>query len=454
MFGSILIDNKGANQSLDDTDKKADGLGGKLGSMIGTAAKWGAGLAGAATLVGGAMFGAANKASEAASQIADMSVRTGLATGTLQELKFASEQVGVNFESITNASAKLNKVMADAADGNEKAGAAFSQLGVEVTGSDGKLRAMGEVFPEVLTKLADMENKSERNALAMQMFGKGAVELVPLLDQGSGGIDALTKKAHDLGLVMNEEAISAGDKFGDSLDAVKSSVGALGNEVGLAFMPIIQTLLDWILENMPAIKETASKAFDAIKTVVMAAWKVFDENFLPILKQLWGIFKDDLLPIMKSLYDFIKPTFPIIGDIVETAFKIVVKSVQTVVDIFEKVVEIIKKAVEWLKKFNSTPVDDKQPKTGVGVADNGGSSGIAGFASGTSFAPGGVALVGEKGPELVNLPRGSQVIPNHKLGAVGGGTANIVIELDGRTIAKVIGEPLVEQIRVRTGLTI
>lgn len=42
---------------------------------------------------------------------------------------------------------------------------------------------------------------------------------------------------------------------------------------------------------------------------------------------------------------------------------------------------------------------------------------IPGFASGTNFAPGGVALVGEKGPELVNLPRGSQVIPNHKLTA-------------------------------------
>lgn len=40
------------------------------------------------------------------------------------------------------------------------------------------------------------------------------------------------------------------------------------------------------------------------------------------------------------------------------------------------------------------------------------------FAEGTNYAPGGMALVGEKGPELVNLPRGSQVIPNHKLGSV------------------------------------
>ncbi|MDW9681789.1 phage tail length tape measure family protein [Sinorhizobium meliloti] len=43
--------------------------------------------------------------------------------------------------------------------------------------------------------------------------------------------------------------------------------------------------------------------------------------------------------------------------------------------------------------------------------------GIPGFAAGTNFAPGGLAIVGEKGPELVNLPRGSSVTPNHRLNA-------------------------------------
>lgn len=54
------------------------------------------------------------------------------------------------------------------------------------------------------------------------------------------------------------------------------------------------------------------------------------------------------------------------------------------------------------------------------VAPLGASLGIPGFASGTNFAPGGLALVGERGPELVNLPRGSQVVPNHELGGMGG----------------------------------
>ena len=49
-----------------------------------------------------------------------------------------------------------------------------------------------------------------------------------------------------------------------------------------------------------------------------------------------------------------------------------------------------------------------------------GGGGLEFFARGTDYAPGGAAIVGEEGPELVHLPRGSKVIPNHKLGQGGG----------------------------------
>jgi hypothetical protein len=68
--------------------------------------------------------------------------------------------------------------------------------------------------------------------------------------------------------------------------------------------------------------------------------------------------------------------------------------------------------------------------------------GIPGFANGTDYAPGGLALVGEEGPELVNLPRGSQVIPNDRLrmmtnprimsvGSAGAGVVNQTINMRG-----------------------
>ena len=53
--------------------------------------------------------------------------------------------------------------------------------------------------------------------------------------------------------------------------------------------------------------------------------------------------------------------------------------------------------------------------------------GVPGFAMGTNFAPGGLAIVGERGPELVNLPRGSKVFPNGQTEAMLGGGANVTI---------------------------
>jgi phage-related protein len=440
LFGSVLIDNDKANQSLDSTDKKAQGLGGKLGGMIGTAAKWATGFGVAALAVGGAMLSVATKASETASAINDMSARTGIATDTLQELKFASEQVGVNFESMTNASAKLNKMMADAAGGSKKARTAFEELKVEYQDGTGKLRAMGDVFPEVLTKLADMENKSERNALAMQVFGKGAVELVPLLDQGSVGIEELTKKAHDLGLVMSEEAVQAGDKFGDSLDQVKASFGSLGTEVGVAFMPLFQGLFDWVLKNMPAFREFFTKALGAVNAAFTEGGKIVSEKYAPVFKELWRVLNESVLPMLKELYEFIKPTFPIIGIIITTAMDAAVISLKAVIWAVEKISNAIQIALSWINKFNATPV--KQKETGVNFIDNNQNKsilgGMAGFADGTDFAPGGSALVGERGPEIVNLPRGSRVIPNHELGAGKEVTINVPVYLDGNVIARII----------------
>lgn len=68
----------------------------------------------------------------------------------------------------------------------------------------------------------------------------------------------------------------------------------------------------------------------------------------------------------------------------------------------------------------------------------GASSRIPGFATGTNFAPGGLAWVGERGRELVNLPRGSQVVPNHELKGLGGAQVQIIpspyfdVVVDGR----------------------
>ncbi|MBP1992551.1 phage tail tape measure protein [Paenibacillus eucommiae] len=74
----------------------------------------------------------------------------------------------------------------------------------------------------------------------------------------------------------------------------------------------------------------------------------------------------------------------------------------------------------------------KSGKEGIeaGAVTAGGSATITvpAHASGTNFAPGGLSLVGEEGPELVNLPRGSQVYPNDRTEQLLGGGSSIIIQ--------------------------
>ena len=51
------------------------------------------------------------------------------------------------------------------------------------------------------------------------------------------------------------------------------------------------------------------------------------------------------------------------------------------------------------------------------------------FARGVENFGGGLAIVGERGPELVNLPKGSDVIPNNQIATTGGGSTTININV-------------------------
>lgn len=257
-----------------------------FGEMIGTAAKVGVAIGAAAVAAGGALFTLAKNTSDAASEINDMSERTGLSTDRLQELKYATKLVGVEFSSITGAVKNLTNNMADAGEGGKKQAEAFKDLHVKVKGVGGQLRDIDDIFPEVISKLADMQNETKRNALAADIFGKSANELVPLLNQGSEGIKKFTDEAHKYGTVMSKDAIDAGDKFGDSLDILKMSFSGIISQIGSEVIPVFQKMADTLIRNMPEIKKTIGDVIEKyVKPAFEGLWKAitFAKNALDIL---------------------------------------------------------------------------------------------------------------------------------------------------------------------------
>jgi len=316
LFGSILIDNDKANESISKTEGKADSLGGKLGGMIGTAAKWGAGLvAGAGAAVGG-MLALANKTAETADVIDKLSERTGINREELQRWKYAAEQSGGDIGKLEVGMKKLSDVMDGATSGSKANVEAFNKIGISL--DDLKTKSQSEIFDDVMNALADMPQGAERNALGNDLLGKSYTELLPLLNAGSEGMTGLKERADELGLVMSEDMVKANVVFGDTMADVKAAFGMVFMTISNQMLPTLQIFLDFILAHMPQIQSIFQIVFEAISKVIEATTNVIMTYLMPFLESMFEWVEINL-PVIKTIFESI---FNTIGEIIKAFVQI------------------------------------------------------------------------------------------------------------------------------------
>lgn len=255
LIGSVFVDTDQAEESIKKTDEKAGSLGQTLINGVGTAAKWGAGIVAGATVATGAVLGVATASAGAMDAIDKGSAKVGLSKQAYQEWSYVLGQNGMDISKMEVGMKTLVAAMDGAAAGTASAVEKFDALGLSIYDSNGNLKDQETMMNEAIYALANMENGTEKARLATELFGKSGVEMMPMLNGGAEGIADLTQRAHDLGLVMSDEAVTSGVVLGDTMDDVKQTFGALGNQLGVAFMPVIQSVLELILANVPKIQD-------------------------------------------------------------------------------------------------------------------------------------------------------------------------------------------------------
>lgn len=240
-FGDAV--KKSANQA-EDAGGRFEKLGGVLkgiGMAMGAAL---AAIGTAAVGAGKALMDMSVNAAAYADEILTASTVTGMSADSLQAYKYAAELVDVSMETLTGSMAKQLKSMASARDGSDKFASAYEKLGVSVADSNGSLRDSDAVYWETIDALGKVANETERDALAMQIFGKSAQELNPLIAQGSAGIAALTEEAKRMGAVMSGDSLNALGAFDDSIQRLKAGGEATKNMLGTVLLPQLQQLAD------------------------------------------------------------------------------------------------------------------------------------------------------------------------------------------------------------------
>lgn len=255
----------GENNRLRDALAKAGEAAG--GAMVTGLKAAGAALAAVTAAAGAAIvkaFEFSQSAGKYADDIATLSVQTGISTQKLQEWSYASNFIDTSVDTITGSMTKLLANINSAADGSDTAKQKFVDLGVSIYDFDGKLRPTEDVFWDLIDALGQIENPTERDAAAMELFGKSAKELNPLIEAGSKAWNDLGKEAENMGVVFSEENLAKMGSFDDSMQKFKATGEALANSIGLVMIPAFQPLVDAASESMgklsAALQEGVSPA--------------------------------------------------------------------------------------------------------------------------------------------------------------------------------------------------
>lgn len=357
-------------------------LGGELTLLIGAFAA----AAAAVVEVEKALANLTLEQAAAAGEIQDVAMQTGLSTEAVQRYQYACDMIGVSFDTVASSQAKMIRSMADVQSGSETAAATWNQLGIEVTAADGSLRSAEEVFLEVIDVLGQIENATQRDAVSMEIFGRSAQDLNPLIVQGTDAFQALCDEASKVGTVLTDVQLEALAGVDDALIRFNERLNAGEQAMALKFTPALQAFFDETGEGVKGIEEALA---DSGLVTVFAS----------------------LLELVTAL----SPAFEVLGDVLvacSPVFYMIAWVIATISDAL-KVVLLSLSSIVNLLSFDFSGFNDNISSIN-GILFGGDSASGRVFqsmynASGDWNFPGGVTWVGENGPERVFLPRGSVI---------------------------------------------
>lgn len=215
----------------------------------------GAAIATTGVAVVGALFEMAESTSKIGAAMHDLSARTGISTETLSEFGYAAGQSGASIGDVTTGIRLLATHMEDVTTKGDSANETFKKLGISVTDANGHLRPTSEVLLDVADKFKNMEDGAQKSAIAVELFGRGGLALIPMLNEGRDGIAKLSAEAQRLGIVFGGEASDKADEFDDALFAMNQSVIGLTRAIGEQAYPVFLKMVSGITDVIVATKD-------------------------------------------------------------------------------------------------------------------------------------------------------------------------------------------------------
>lgn len=200
-------------------------------------------LSTAAAGLSAALLGNAFSAAKTADDLSTLSQQTGFSVEELQKMDYASNLVDVSLDSMTGSLKKMTKQMGSGSK-------TFDKLGVSIYDQNGEMRDAVEVWYECLEALGDIDNETERDTLAMDLFGKSASDLAGIIDDGGKALKDYGEEAEDLGLILGKDDVEAAHAFNDEVDKMKKRASQaflqMGASLASTLVPALEKLVAWV----------------------------------------------------------------------------------------------------------------------------------------------------------------------------------------------------------------
>ena len=338
---------------------------------------------------------------DVAAQVDDyitQSAITGVPTEMLQAWDYAAPLIDTDAETIKGAMTKITKAMGDAAGGSTEAQEKFSALGVSIVDeTTGNLRSAEDVFYDVVDALGEMDAGAQRDAAAMDLMGKSAQELNPLINAGSKALKQYGSEAEAAGYILDEYQIQKLGAVDDAYQKLQLTIEANRKQLAADFAPAAQS------------------AMELFSDVVKKAGEMLERSGLIT----------NLASIIESLISILRTGGEILQGI--PGFNTALDALRVTLGAVAQFVAVIADAADLIKSVLSLDFSGVKNALGFGygsgnannyqrtaMQQNGTWDQYSSFygrnAGGTENWRGGLTWVGEGGPELVDLPRGSRIM--------------------------------------------
>lgn len=378
--------------------------------------------------------------------ILTMSQTTGQSAEQLQEFSYATELMDVSMDTLQGSLTKLTNNMQNAINGTGDAKSAFEQLGISLTNADGSMRSANDVFYDTIDALGEVQNATERDALSMDIFGRSAQDLNPLIIQGSDTLKDYAKEAHDVGYVLDNEALEALGAVDDGFQRLQKTQEAVKNQMAAEFAPYLTKALEDIREliqkvGKALVESGAVDAFGSILESSVALLEPLGSLISAVLPALTAVLKPiaQTVALIADTANVIVGLFTFNGDKIRTALGLNASSGQ--LSNMQRASGAYNgyrysQSAGWITEGTYTDAELRSmynSEVSAGTAQgtfeawkNAGS--WRRNASGTDWFPGGRTLLSEHGAETAILPQGTRILTAQETRQTGGDTYNITID--------------------------